>query len=120
MTNKTKSEERIARMTLSTIYPLYVNKVLKKGAKIEDLDYIIEWLTSLNKSQVEKAISEEKTLEEFFESANINENANLINGSICGYKIADIQNPLTKKIRMLDKIVDELANGKPLSKICRT
>jgi hypothetical protein len=107
-------------MTLSTIYPLYVNKVLKKGAKIEDLDYIIEWLTSLNKSQVEKAISEEKTLEEFFESANINENANLINGSICGYKIADIQNPLTKKIRMLDKIVDELANGKPLSKICRT
>ena len=111
--------EKIARITFASVYPHYVTKVLKKGRTELELLQVIEWLTGFNCDAVQNAIDEKITFETFFERAHLNPNVALIKGSICGYKIEEIENALTRKVRYLDKIVDELAKGKTIDKIIR-
>ena len=106
-------------MTFSSVYPHYVTKVEKKGRSKEELHEVIQWLTGFDEATLSKFISNKATFEEFFAAAKIHPNAELITGSICGYKIQDIQTPLTKQVRYLDKLVDELAKGKKMEKILR-
>jgi len=112
--------ERMAKMTFALVYPLYVTKIEKKGRTKEELHQVIEWLTGFDDQAIQELIDEKATFETFFEKANLNTNADLIKGSICGYRIEEIENPLTKQVRYLDKLVDELANGKKMEKILRT
>ena len=111
--------ERIAKMTFSSVYPHYVTKVEKKGRTKEELDQVITWLTGFNNKKIQELIKEKVTFETFFQQASLNPNASLITGLICGYRVEDIENPLTQKIRYLDKLVDELAKGKTMEKILR-
>ena len=111
--------ERIAKMTFASVYPLYINKIERKGRNIQELDQVIEWLTGFDKSKLNELIEQNITFNEFFNQAKLNPNAPLIKGVICGYRIEEIENPLTKKVRYLDKLVDELAKGKALDKILR-
>lgn len=112
-------DERIAKMSFATVYPLYVAKVEKKGRTKDELDQIILWLTGFNSIDLQKQITEKVDFETFFERATLNPNAGLITGVICGYRVEDIENPLTQKVRYLDKLVDELAKGKKMEKILR-
>ncbi len=114
-----KHNERIANISFASVYPAYVTKVERKGRTTEELDIVIQWLTGFNTKKVEKLIKENVTLEAFFKEATLNPNAHLITGVICGYRIEEIDNPLTKKVRYLDKLVDELAKGRALDKILR-
>ena len=114
-----KHNDRIAKMTFASVFPYYVNKVESKGRTIEELYQVIEWLTGFDKKHIHKLIDDKVTFETFFERATLNPNAELITGLICGYRIEEIQNPLTKKARYLDKIIDELAKGKKIEKILR-
>lgn len=111
--------ERIAKMIFASVYPHYVTKVETKGRTKEELHQVIEWLTGFNEVQLQKLIEEKVTFETFFERAQLHPNANLIKGSICGYRLEEIKNPLTKKARYLDKLIDELAKGKKMEKILR-
>jgi hypothetical protein len=111
--------ERIAKMTFATVYPLYLVKVEKKGRTKEELDQVIQWLTGFNNKKLQELIKEKVTFEDFFKQATLHPNAHLITGMICGYRIEEIDNPLTKKARYLDKLVDELAKGKKMEKILR-
>jgi len=114
-----KHNDRIAKMTFASVFPHYVKKVESKGRTIEELYQVIEWLTGFDKKHIHKLIDDKVTFETFFERATLNPNAELITGLICGYRIEEIQNPLTKKARYLDKIIDELAKGKKIEKILR-
>ena len=111
--------ERMAKMTFATVYPHYVTKVEKKGRTKEELQQVIEWLTGFDIRTVKELIDEKVTFETFFKQAKLNLNADLIKGVICGYRIEEIENPLTKQVRYLDKLVDELAKGKKIEKILR-
>ncbi len=111
--------ERIAKMTFASVYPHYVTKVEKKGRTKKELHQVIEWLTGYNEKKLEKLISEKATFEKFFKNAKLNPNARLITGMICGYRIEEIEYPLTKQVRYLDKLVDELAKGRKMEKILR-
>jgi hypothetical protein len=111
--------ERFARMTFASVYPLYLVKVEKKGRTKEELNEVIEWLTGFDNKKLQELITEKVTFEIFFRKAKLNANAHLITGLICGYRIEEIENPLTKKVRYLDKLVDELAKGKKMEKILR-
>jgi hypothetical protein len=111
--------ERFAKMTFAEVYPHYINKIEKKGREIQELHQIIEWLTGFDKSKLIELIDQKVTFKEFFALANLHPNATLITGVICGYRIEEIDNPLTKQVRYLDKLVDELAKGKPMEKILR-
>jgi hypothetical protein len=111
--------ERIAKMTFATVYPLYLAKVEKKGRTKEELHQVIQWLTGFNNKKLQELIKEKVTFEDFFKQATLHPNAHLITGMICGYRIEEIDNPLTKKARYLDKLVDELAKGKKMEKILR-
>jgi len=111
--------ERIAKMKFSSVYPHYVTKVEKKGRTIDELHQVIEWLTGFNEDKIQLLIDKEVTFEEFFQQANLNPNARLITGVICGYRIEELDNPLTKQVRFLDKLVDELAKGRKMNKILR-
>jgi hypothetical protein len=112
--------ERIARMTFASVYPHYLSKVEKKGRTKDELHQVIEWLTGYDEIKVQKFIDEKATFEKFFHNAKINKNARLIKGLICGYRIEEIDNPLTQQVRYLDKLVDELAKGRKMEKILRT
>ena len=112
--------QRMAKLTFASVYPHYVNKVERKGRTIEELHQIIEWLTGFDYKKTQELIIEKATFETFFKKAKLNPNAILIKGIICGYRIEDIENPLTKQVRYLDKLVDELAQGKKLEKILRS
>ncbi len=112
--------ERIAKMTFSSVYPHYVNKVEKKGRTKEELHTVIEWLTGFTEKDLQTLIDEKVTFETFFERATLHPNAHLITGVICGYRIEELENPLTKQARYLDKLVDELAKGRKMEKILRT
>ncbi len=103
-----------------SVYPHYVNKVERKGRTKAELDEIIEWLTGFDKAALERHLAEETTFEDFFADATLNPNAALITGSVCGVKVQDVEDPLMQKIRYLDKLVDELANGKKMDKILRS
>ena len=119
MKTTTEHDERIARMTFASVYPLYLAKVEKKERTKEELHQVIEWLTGFNNKELQKMIDEKVTFETFFQNAKLNSNVNLITGVICGYRIEEITTPLTKKVRYLDKLVDELAKGKKMEKILR-
>lgn len=112
--------ERIAKMTFATVYPLYLAKVEKKGRSIKELHEVIEWLTGFNERKLKELIQEKVTFEDLFQLAKLNPNAHLITGMICGYRIEEIDNALTKKVRYLDKLVDELAKGRKMEKILRS
>lgn len=111
--------ERIAKMTFASVYPHYITKVEKKGRTIQELHQVIEWLTGFNEKDLQKLIEEKVTFETFFQKATLNPNAKLIKGVICGYRIEEIENKLTREVRYLDKLVDELAKGKKMEKILR-
>ena len=111
--------ERIAKMTFASIYPHYVTKVEKKGRTKEELHQVIEWLTGYNELKVQECIDNEVTFETFFQNAKLHPNAHLIKGVICGYRIEEIDNTLTRQARYLDKLVDELAKGRKMEKILR-
>jgi hypothetical protein len=112
--------ERIAKMTFASVYPHYITKVVSKGRTKEELHQVIEWLTGFDKKKLQQLIDEEVTFETFFKKAKLNPNAHLITGMICGYRIEEIDNTLTKRVRYLDKLVDELAKGRKMEKILRT
>lgn len=112
-------DARIARMTFATVYPLYVTKVQKKGRTETELLEVVTWLTGFKPEQLEQLIAEKATFEHFFAQASLNPLASSITGTICGYRVEAIENPLTRQVRYLDKLVDELAKGRPLSKIKR-
>lgn len=118
---KTTSEhdERIAKMTFASVYPHYITKVEKKGRTKEELHQVIEWLTGFDGKNLQQLIEKKATFDTFFKKANLNPNAHLITGTICGYRIEEIETPLTKQVRYLDKLVDELAKGKKMEKILR-
>jgi hypothetical protein len=112
-------DARIAKMTFSSVYPHYITKVESKGRTKEELHQVIEWLTGFENNKLQELIERKVTFETFFKNANLNPNAHLIKGVICGYRIDEIENPLTKQVRYLDKLVDELAKGKKMEKILR-
>ncbi len=119
MQTTTEHNERIAKMTFASVYPHYVAKVQKKGRTVEELQQVIEWLTGFNPEKQQELIDQKVSFETFFQHAAINPNAKLITGVICGYRVEEIENTHTQQVRYLDKLVDELANGKKLEKICR-
>ena len=119
MTPNNKQNERVAQMTFASVYPHYVTKVEKKGRTIAELHQVIEWLTGYDEKKLQELIDEKITFKDFFENANLNPNASLITGIICGYRIEEIENPLMRQVRYLDKLVDELAKGKKMEKILR-
>jgi hypothetical protein len=111
--------ERIANMTFGAVYPHYVTKVEKKGRSVQELHQVISWLTGFSDDNLKMQIEEKSTFKTFFEQATLHPNAQLIKGVICGYRIEDIDNELTQKVRYLDKLVDELAKGRKMEKILR-
>ena len=115
-----RQDERISKMIFASIYPLYVNKVERNERTEAELLKVVFWLTGFTKSQVNKHITNKSTFEEFFDAAELNPNASLIKGVICGYRVEEIENSLTQKVRYMDKIVDELARGKKMATILRS
>ena len=112
-------DERIAKMTFSSVYPHYLAKVEKKGRTKKELHQVINWLTGFNERTLQKHIKDKVSFEQFFEHAKLNPNAHLITGVICGYRVEEIENPLTQQVRYLDKLVEELAKGRKMEKILR-
>lgn len=112
--------EKVAKITFSSVYPHYVTKVERKGRTKEELHQLIHWLTGFNDQQIQAFIDEKATFKTFFERATLHPNANMIKGVICGYRIENIENPLVRQVRYLDKLVDELSKGKKMEKIMRT
>ena len=119
MSTTPEHDQKIARLTFASVYPHYVTKVETKGRTKAELLQVIEWLTGFDEKKLEQLMDEKVTFEEFFKRATLNPNAELITGTICGYRIEEIQTPLTKQTRYLDKLVDELAKGKKMEKILR-
>ena len=119
MNNSNAHNQRIAKMTFASVYPLYLAKVEKKGRTKEELHQVIGWLTGFDNNKLQELIKEGETFETFFQHASLNPNARLITGVICGYRLEEIENPLTQQVRYLDKLVDELAKGRTMQKILR-
>ena len=119
MKDTSKHDEKIAKMIFASVYPHYVKKVETKGRTKEELHEVISWLTGFSEEELQQHIADKSTFEQFFYAARLNENAHLITGIICGYRVEEIENPLTQKARYLDKIIDELAKGKEMEKILR-
>ena len=111
--------ERMAKMTFASVYPHYVTKVEKKGRSKDELHQEIEWLTGFNENKLKAFINQNITFQTFFQQAELNPNAHLIKGVVCGYRIEEIDNALTRQVRYLDKLVDELAKGRKMEKILR-
>ena len=111
--------QRIAKMTFASVYPLYLAKVEKKGRTKEELHQVIEWLTGFDNKKLQELIKENVTFEIFFQHALLNPNAHLITGVICGYRVEEIEDTLTQQVRYLDKLVDALAKGRKIEKILR-
>ncbi|MCC6772333.1 MAG: DUF2200 domain-containing protein [Gemmatimonadaceae bacterium] len=119
MRDTSHHDERIARMTFASVYPHYVTKAEKKGRTKAELHQVIEWLTGYTDARQQQLITAKVTFEEFFGRATLNPHAHLITGAICGYRVEEIENPLTQQVRYLDKLVDELAKGRKMEKILR-
>jgi hypothetical protein len=117
-TSETQNQ-RFANMTFALVYPLYVAKVTKKGRTEAELQQVIAWLTGYSKAKQQKLIDQKVTFAALFDGAKLNRNASMITGVICGIRVEDIEDPLTQKVRYLDKIVDELAKGWKMEKILR-
>ena len=119
-TTTPEHDKRMAEMTFSSVYPHYVNKVEKKGRTTEELREVIRWLTGFTDQEIDRHIEDRSTFEQFFAKATIHPNADQIKGVICGYRVEDIETPLTRRVRYLDKLVDELAKGRKMEKILRS
>jgi len=115
----TEKNEAVAKMIFGSIYPHYVTRLEKNGRTEKELQEVIEWLTGFDKKKIKQLIKSKATFREFFKAAKIHPNAHLIKGVICGYRIEDIEFPLYKKVRYMDKLVDELAKGRKMEKILR-
>jgi len=111
---------RIFTTPVASVYPAYVNKVERKGRSVDELNEIIRWLAQIDQPTLEQYLADETTFADFFERTTLNPNAALITGSVCGVKVQEVEDPLMRKIRYLDKLVDELAKGRPVEKILRT
>lgn len=111
--------ERIAKLTFAAVYPHYVDKVEKKGRTKAELDQVIAWLTGFDSDKLQELVDSKATFEAFFQEATLHPNAHLIKGVICGYRIEEIDNLLTRQTRYMDKLVDELAKGRKMEKILR-
>jgi hypothetical protein len=120
MRSSVNHDQRMATMTITSVYPLYLAKVEKKGRTRAELDEVITWLTGFEGRQLTELIAEKATFEAFFAKARLNPNASRITGVICGHRVEDIENPLTQQVRYLDKLVDELAKGRKMDKILRS
>ena len=112
--------ERVKQMPFAALYPSYVAKVERKGGARGDLDTAIRWLTGFSEADLEGHLAAGTTVRDLFEAADLHPNALTITGTVCGVRIADITDPLMRRIRILDKIVDELAQGRPLERVLRT
>jgi len=110
---------RIFSVSVASVYPHYVAKVERKGRTKDELDRVISWLTGFDEAELRHHLEQQTTFEQFFAAARLNPNASLITGSVCGVRVQDVEDPLMQKIRYLDKLVDELAKGKPMDKILR-
>jgi hypothetical protein len=110
---------RIFSVSVASVYPLYVAKVEKKGRTTDELDEVICWLTGFDEAELQRQLEQEATFQQFFADARLNPDASLITGSVCGVRVQDVEDPLMQKIRYLDKLVDELAKGRPMHKILR-
>ena len=119
MGNSRTHNQRIANMTFASVYPMYLEKVEKKGRTREELHQVMTWLTGFDNRELQDLIDRNVTFETFFKNATLNPNASLITGVICGYRIEEIEDPLTQRVRYLDKLVDELAKGPKMEKILR-
>ena len=119
MKNSNAHHQRIAKLTFAAVYPMYVEKVEKKGRTKEELHQVIEWLTGFDPTRLQRLMQENATFEQFFQQASLHPNAHLITGVICGVRVEEIENPLTQQVRYLDKLVDELAKGRKMEKILR-
>ena len=119
MNNSSTHNQRFAKMTFASVYPLYLAKIEKKGRTKEELDQVIAWLTNFDDKKLQELIKENATFETFFQHASLNPNAQLITGVICGVRVEEIQDPLTQQVRYMDKLVDELAKGRKMEKILR-
>ena len=119
MNTTPEHNERIAKMTFASVYPLYLTKVERKGRTKEELHQVITWLTGFDEKILRQLIDEKVTFKTLFERAQLNPKAQLITGTICGYKIEEIENALTQQVQYLDKLVDELAKGRKMEKILR-
>ena len=113
-------DQRIATMSFASVYPMYLAKVKKKGRTRDELHQVIQWLTGFDDGKLQELIEGKATFETFFAKARLNPNARFIHGMICGYRVEDIENPLTRQVRYLDKLVDELAQGRKMEKILRS
>ena len=113
------NNERVKRMPFAALYPSYVTKVERKGRTSDELDAAIRWLTGFDQADFEGHLAAGTTVREFFEAADLHPNAATITGVVCGVRISDIADPLMRRIRILDKIVDELAQGRPLERVLR-
>jgi len=111
---------RIFSVSVASVYPHYLAKVERKGRSAIELDQAICWLTGFDEAELHRHLDDETTFEDFFAAAQLNPNASLITGSVCGVRVQDVEDPLMRKIRYLDKLVDELAKGKPMDKLLRT
>ncbi len=120
MNTSNAHNQKIAKLTFASVYPMYIKKVEAKGRTKEELNQIIDWLTGFNDKKLQELINEKVTFETFFQQASLNPNAKLITGLICGYRVEEIENPLTQQVRYLDKLVDELAKGKKMENILRS
>lgn len=110
---------RIYRTAFASVYPLYAQKLERKGRTRAELDEAIEWLTGFDEARLQRHLDEGTTFEEFFSAATLNPNVTLITGVICGVRVEEIEDPLMRQIRYLDKLVDELAKGRPMAKVLR-
>jgi hypothetical protein len=119
MTKGKSQDDRFAEMKFASVYPLYLTKVARKGRTQAELNQVIQWLTGFSERELVMMVENNSTFALFFEKAKLHPNASKITGLICGYRIEEIENPLTQKVRYLDKLVDELAKGKPIEKIFR-
>lgn len=120
MNRNSNHDERIATMTFASVYPHYLAKVERKGRTKDELHQVIKWLTGFDERKLKKHLDDKTTFEQFFQRAKLNPKAHLITGTICGYRVEEIQNPLTQQVRYLDKLVDELAKGRKMEKILRS
>ena len=119
-TTTPEHDARIAQMKFFSIYPHYVSRIEKNGRTVKELHQVIEWLTGFDEKTLQGLLDEKVTFEEFFKRAKLHPNAHMIKGVICGYRIEDIETPLTRQARYLDKLIDELARGRKMEKILRT
>lgn len=112
--------ERVARMPFASVYPLYIAKLERKGRTTAELDEVITWLTGYGPAEIKHHVADHTTFSDFFAQSHLNSHASLITGVICGVRVEEIEEPLMQQVRYLDKLVDELAKGRPMQKVLRT